>query len=336
MRPRIIRAISVLVIAAALLVPGVAIGAKSQIDQLEDQLADVRAKAKKAGDAYSDAYWKLDKTNADIANTDKELAALKEELAAASGRLSIRAAEMYRSGGIDYLMLLFSADTLDDMLTRLEYVQRLGTQDAETMAEVKAIQAELNAKRASILELQDQQADEAAALKKKSDALQKELKSIQSEYNTLQAKLDAARKAANKPASAKAGANGMVFPVRGAYTYSDTWGAARSGGRTHKGTDIMAGHGTPVVAVMSGTVRAKSNSLGGLTIWLTGDNGWAFYYAHLNGYVRTSGRVSAGELIGYVGSTGNASASAPHLHFEIHPNGGAAVNPYPYLRAMEN
>ena len=335
MDSRVFRVLLVVLMVVALMTPGAALGAKSEIQQLEEQLSKVRAEAKKAGDAYSESYWQLDKTNAAIAKTDKELAVLKDELAAASGRLSIRAAEMYRSGGVDYLMLLFTAETLDDMLMRLEYVQRLGTQDAEAIAQVKELQDELNVKRASIVELQEQQSSEASELKKKSDALQKKLKSIQSEYNALQAKLDAARKAANKPASAKPGANGMVFPVRGAYTYSDTWGAARSGGRTHKGTDIMASHGTPVVAIMSGTVRAKSSSLGGLTIWLTADNGWAFYYAHLNGYVRTSGRVSAGELIGYVGSTGNASASAPHLHFQIHPNGGAAVNPYPYLRAME-
>ncbi len=123
-----------------------------------------------------------------------------------------------------------------------------------------------------------------------------------------------------------------LFPVAGDCEYIDSWGFPRSGGRRHKGTDIMAAAGTPVVALKDGMVTSGSSSLGGITLWLETDDGTRYYYAHLQSIEVGSGRVVAGQVIGYVGSTGNASASAPHLHFEIHRP--EAVNPYPELLLM--
>ena len=127
--------------------------------------------------------------------------------------------------------------------------------------------------------------------------------------------------------------NGKTCPVNGAVSFTDTWGAPRSGGRSHQGVDMIAARGTPLVAIESGTVSKISNGgLGGKTVWLRSDTGHSYYYAHLDGWasgLATGDYLEVGELLGYVGNTGNAIYTVPHLHFEYHPNGGGAINPYP-------
>lgn len=126
--------------------------------------------------------------------------------------------------------------------------------------------------------------------------------------------------------------NGIVCPVAGPRAFADTWGAARSGGRSHEGVDMMSPGGTPLVAVESGSAQFKTTNLGGNSVWLNGASGTRYFYAHLSAWEGSSRSVSQGEVIGYVGATGNTTAN--HLHFELHPGGGQAVNPYPYVRAV--
>ena len=131
---------------------------------------------------------------------------------------------------------------------------------------------------------------------------------------------------------------GLVCPVQGPHHFRDTWGDPRSGGRTHKGVDMMADRGTPLVAIESGTVgRLGDGGLGGITVWLLGDSGTEYYYAHLNNWapgLSQGQRVEVGGPLGAVGSTGNAPDAWPHLHFEIHPGGGSAINPYPTVSTI--
>jgi murein DD-endopeptidase MepM/ murein hydrolase activator NlpD len=131
---------------------------------------------------------------------------------------------------------------------------------------------------------------------------------------------------------------GAVFPVKGAVNYTDTFGAYRADmkGHRHEGNDIFAKMGTPIVAVLAGTIRYSTYGIGGNNAHLTDARGDYFYYAHMVRFaagLKSGDHVHAGEVIGYVGETGDAAGTSPHCHFEIHPNGGAAIDPYPYLEA---
>lgn len=122
-------------------------------------------------------------------------------------------------------------------------------------------------------------------------------------------------------------------PVAGPSSFIDSWGDARSSGRRHEGVDMEADRGTPVVAVHDGFAEFKRSNLGGNAIWLTSATGERFYYAHLDDWAGNSRHVRAGEVIGYVGQTGNARGD--HLHFEVRP-GDAAINAFPLVDAACN
>lgn len=132
------------------------------------------------------------------------------------------------------------------------------------------------------------------------------------------------------------------FPVQGPCWFTDTWMAVRSGGRRHEGVDLIAKTGQFVYAVVDGTLTKQAvdqpGSLSGNAWWLTGADGAYYFYAHLSAFapdLAIGSKVVAGQIIGWVGATGNAAA--PHLHFEVHPAGmgGAPVNPTPSVKAVD-
>lgn len=130
--------------------------------------------------------------------------------------------------------------------------------------------------------------------------------------------------------------NPLVFPVLGG-TFESTWHAPRSGGREHEGVDIFAPLRAPVFAIASGQVRATEGTNEGIGIALTEPDGTRYSYAHLDGREGEFPRnVEAGELIGYVGNTGNAVGLPPHVHFETRPEGGEKIDPAGFLRELGN
>ena len=120
-------------------------------------------------------------------------------------------------------------------------------------------------------------------------------------------------------------------PVPGA-TFVNDYGYVRADGTGHEGVDLFAPRGTPVVAPVGGNVERYPNPAGGQALRLYGRDGNRYYFAHLDRYGE-GGSVSRGTVIGYVGNTGDARTTSPHLHFEIHPGGGDSVSPYPTLVA---
>ena len=130
------------------------------------------------------------------------------------------------------------------------------------------------------------------------------------------------------------------FPVQGRCFYGDTWHAARGGGRLHEGVDIIANEGNLLYAVADGEITKRywdrPGALAGNGLRLTHANGTYFIYLHLAGFapgIEIGTKVKAGDVIGFVGNTG--SSATPHLHFEVHPGGGSAVNPYWMVKAID-
>jgi murein DD-endopeptidase MepM/ murein hydrolase activator NlpD len=143
------------------------------------------------------------------------------------------------------------------------------------------------------------------------------------------------------PSSAGRSAGIEALPMQGPCWFSDDWGDPRGAGRTHQGTDLFARVGSYVYAVVDGTLTRRAWDQPGLRSgnawWLTAADGSGtyYFYAHLADFapeLEVGSRVEAGQIIGSMGNTGNSAF--PHLHFEMHPGGGAAVNPYPLLRSL--
>jgi len=145
----------------------------------------------------------------------------------------------------------------------------------------------------------------------------------------------------------------LIFPVVGTVTYTSDFGAPRAGG-AHQGNDLMAAKKSPAVAAEAGKVKFWTTSArAGCMLYLYGESGTTYLYIHLNNdvtkgndnhgkcvrgvayAVKDGAKVAAGQQIAYVGDSGDANGGNPHLHFEVHPAGGKAVDPYPYLQAAQ-
>jgi murein DD-endopeptidase MepM/ murein hydrolase activator NlpD len=268
-----------------------------------------------------------------------QLRAADRQQQGARAALAGQAAAMYRSGGLAIADALLDRDP-SLVPGRVEMATVLVSRHAQLIEDA---QVAGDAYR-SVLGRVTRGHERARALRDQARTAVRRLESGLEEARALEARLvrlEQRRKAAAKvtpaPPSGGGGAavngSGTACILERPYSFIDSWGAARSGGRRHQGTDVMAPHGARVFAFVNGVVSRESSSAnGGIQLYLQGDNGVEYFYAHLSGYaVGTGTRVRAGQLVAYNGQTGNARYTAPHTHFEVHLAGGP-VNPYPYLK----
>jgi murein DD-endopeptidase MepM/ murein hydrolase activator NlpD len=326
---------------------------KAQVDaacadsraQLEEY-REAQAAFEDAVRAYEAAAIEVDRVERKQVSVSGSMTSHTQELDEVQNRIEEQAVELYMRGGLSSPGIIFSASTVDQFMTTSEFLTAATMGGQESLDELIAARSELNRFQAVLddtrVELEAVEAQRLNAQVEQESAMEAEqaayaklegrCKDLATEYDRQQAEL-AARARQRAAGSVQVGS--FICPFTpGRTSFIDSWGDSRSGGRAHKGTDMFAAWDEPIYAVRSGTVATGNGGLGGKTIWLIGDNGIAFYYAHLSGFNVSSGQsVGQGQTIGFNGDTGNAEGGSPHLHFEIHPGGrgSAAVNPYATL-----
>jgi len=325
-----------------------------ELDVLESKAAAVAARLMDAQDAYDQITAELNRTRHDLAEASKQYRELRD-------RLNQRARETYMQGPGSPIEFLLGASSFSDLNDRVEYVDAVSSADADLANQVQNLKNRLAAQARSQQRLQEKKAEKLRGIEADQAQVDAQLTEAQRIMDAIEWKESRAQQIVQKYqkqleaswSSLYGGSynpNGIfkVCPVRGPHILTDSFGAPRYAGgfHYHAGNDILAAEGTPIVAPFDGTARASYNSLGGQAVYVYGANGYV-YNAHLSSYPDQLGEVHAGDVIGYVGNTGDAG-TINHDHFEWHPNVmpnpdtwprspygfsvvGSAVNPYPLL-----
>ncbi len=341
--------------------------AKAEFEQLKGEIQSQQRvvsalllQAQRIAERKEVAYGEWKQITADLQETRAALSAAQEQYQGLRDDLEQRARDAYISGPASGLEFLLGASSIADLSARMEYVNALSQEDADLATQVQNVRNTLAARKDEQQRLQERAARALRKVQAAEAALQAKLAEQQDALDVLNAQMARAEELVKKLEKQyqqelaaltgldfHAGAILKVCPVGQPHAVYDGFGAPRYGGgyHPHAGDDIIAPQGTPIYATFEGYAQAGYNGLGGYSVSVYGDLGYT-YNAHLI-QPGLTGNVSTGDVIGYVGATGDTST--PHDHFEWHPNVipsnwpespygysviGDAVNPFPLLSAV--
>lgn len=341
--------------------------AEAEFERLTDEIADrqdvlevLMAEAAEIAQRLTQAQGRHEQITEDLRNTTLELHRAQAEFQSLQDELELHARETFITGPGSDLEFLLGATSFADLSARVEFMNALSATDADLATQVQNLKNDLVAEKEDEERLQAKAARVLIEVEKEQEALDGKLGEQQAVLDDLEDKkaraAELVKDLEKQYKKELAALTGLGAPVDGVFQYCpvdppravyDGFGAPRYGGgyHPHAGNDIMAPQGTPIRATFDGVASISTNSLGGYAVYVHGELGYT-YNAHLM-QPGITGPVHAGQVIGYVGTTGNAST--PHNHFEWHPNViptnwpvspygyaviGSAVNPWPLLASV--
>ena len=340
----------------------------NEISVAEGHLHNIQAKANQIADELYVAQNGLDRATSRYLTTKGQLDSAKAKYAAIKALLDARTRSAYMEGSGSSLEFILGSTSFADLSDRVEYMSALARNDADLAAQAESLKIQLASAAAAEEKLRQQKTSAVAKVQEKNAQVQGNLSEQQGIVNEIDRKRAQATKLYNSmkkkyqqsitpPALPPSGPPPPGYkgvfqrcPVGDPKAQTDSFGAPRYAGgfHYHMGNDIMAPAGVPIYAPFDGVARQDPNTLGGLAVIVTGSAGWV-YNAHLSAYTSSSsGSVHAGDVIGYVGNSGDAVGGPTHDHFEFHPSVmpsswpaspygysviGSAINPYPLLIA---
>jgi peptidoglycan LD-endopeptidase LytH len=307
---------------------GRAVGEESASD-LKARMASIQARLDASTARIEGLRDKLERTYEEVAATEARMKILEKQDARLEAEVIDRATALYKSGGAQVLEVLFGSDSIAELSSAAEALSQVSIVGTDAFTRLARSRAELHRLKENLIESREHLRADFEELKEEHQKQQALFDSVAADYERLRDQIAPAA-----PSAARIrGSGGMFCPVAGPTSFTDTYGAPRSG-HTHQGVDMMGAYGTPLVAIVSGTITyAAYDGSGGNMIFLSGDDGNAYWYMHNQENLVSGGHVSAGQQIATLGDTGNA-AGTPHLHFEYHPGGGSAVNPTPLVASI--